>query len=151
MLRITLQKWTFLLIRKEKRNTLPCLPSWSEFTSSPGCDPEPTEGQSLSNRPTALTVLCFPTPRSLLTWSIRLQVYFWVFTEWLYSKSEFYYLKTCVLYAQNSAPNISRRKLASEGQSRGEGRVVDAEATAIQVSLSWDWGVRQSKYNFITA
>lgn len=148
MLRITLQKWTFLLIRKEK---IPCLPSWSEFTSSPGWDPEPAEGQSLSNRPTALTVLCFPTPRSLLTWSISLQVYFWVFTEWLYSKSEFYYLKTSVLYAQNSAPNVSRRKLTSEVQSRGEERAVGAEATAIQVSLSWDWGVRQSRYNFITA
>lgn len=36
-------------------------------------------------------------------------------------------------------------------QSRGKEQAVGAEVTAIRVSLSWDWGVRQSKYNFITA
>lgn len=43
---LILQKWKFLLTRNEKRNTVPCLPFWSEFTSSQECDPDPAEWQS---------------------------------------------------------------------------------------------------------
>lgn len=43
---LTLQKWKFLLTRKEKRNAVPCLPFWSEFTSSQEYDSEPAERQS---------------------------------------------------------------------------------------------------------
>lgn len=50
VLRIYTSKMDMFIIRKEKRTTLPCLPSWSGFTSSQGCDPELAEGQSLTDR-----------------------------------------------------------------------------------------------------
>lgn len=133
----------FILTRKEKRNIFPCVPFWSEFTSSQEYDPEPSEWQSILQ--TAVKVLHFVFPFHIfLTWKhqptgVLLSSHRMTFT----ANQNFTIYK--IFMPQNGALNISRLKLTSELQEIG------AEATAIQISLSWDWGIRPGKYNFLTA
>lgn len=148
----------------EKRNKFPCFLSGPEKTY--GQDLLVIKNKTLNPLNGKVYLTDWSQQHSILfshsTFSPYLQTptqkyIFWVFTMWILHQIRILSSKEFYAICHRMVPQISTGwKLALElllHSPGGENREmnVGAEATAIQISLSWDWGIRRGKSQFLTA